>query len=499
MRGALLLFIYLFCTSISSYGITETPPTKEYQQIFQQKIIAKSKEELISSNNISDPTDEQNLNLISNNNAVSPICENCYDFNCYSQSYSNNNFCFECTETNLKLINKYLADGQNMKALEILNTMPQDEEVKYAKAVAYNNIKMYSDAKKALKGLITEKAKKLNYEIQQSQALTFTPSYIFLNQELTEVYDLDIRKVEMELSKYSENNLKAFIDYGMYLYISGNYKGDHLEDLTNEIRGGYEGRISEKIEQRTDIGIKVFQNGGALLNTNSWIKYYFNDALSLKIGFKRNNAEQSYLAAVGFPLNGDFTGRVAYNTGYTELRGDLPNRYYFLTNVGGGVFTAQNLPTNPFIEGTAIIGREVYKNPDNLWFQSLKIEAMSYNASYHQNLLSIPGVGPKNINRVFGGYFSPSFTSANTINMNLEGEHKKWNIKYGISGFIGGQVIFSPDQTRPNYGISPYLRWKLNDHLAVTLTYSYSNYLTFIRHFAMINIDIKLFRAKKVH
>lgn len=395
------------------------------------------------------------------------------------------------------LVYSYASDAQYFNALRILQGMHEDEEVNSAKAYIYYTLGMYSDANNALKGYINEDTIDLANQIKKLRAFNFTPSYTFLDQELTETYDLDVRKVGLTVSEYGAKNLKFFIDYGMYVYISGNYKDNHLEDVANEIKGGLEGRPTEKIAFRSDIGIKVFQSQDAMLVTDSWIKYFANDKLRYKLGFFRNNVEQSYLAAVGFPIGGVFTGQVVANKAYVEIEGDLPKQSYYILKFNGGAMTAQNLPTNLFIDTFAILGKNFYDNHENKWIQHAGVELMTNNLSYQQYLTNIPGAAdsPK---KTFGGYFSPSFYNANTVNLKIEGSHKEWHLKYGVKGFVGYQCLFSPDYNSMVYGIYPYVSYNLNDHVSVNLSYLFSNYALLLKHFFMISVDIKGFGKVKL-
>jgi len=398
-----------------------------------------------------------------------------------------------CKDAKMGMVYCYIANNQNLSALSLLNQMPKSEEVNYAKASIYYNLGMYSDAKDTISAFAQEDSRELLYQIKAARAITLTPSYTFLNQELNESYDLDLRKVAINLSEYGAKNLRYYLDYGMYVYISGNRNDNHLTNVTNEIRGGVQGRPTEKFEYKTDIGVKVFQEGGAMLNTDSWIKSYINDFFSYKVGFKRNNTEQSYLAAVGIPINGVFTGRISENKAYVEVEGRLPNRYYYFGRVGGGSYVGQNLPTNVFIDGLIGVGNVIYENPENKWFQTVTCELISYNASYQQSLLNIQN--PDNKDKPYGGYFSPSFYNADTIGIKLEGAYKKWHIKYGIKGFVGGQVVKTPDVMNPVYGVFPYLTYSLNDHVSVNLSYSFSDYIGIQRHLAVISLNIRGFNS----
>lgn len=399
-------------------------------------------------------------------------------------------------DATLGLVYAYMGNNEKLKALELLKQMPPDDEVNYTKANLYYNMGMYSDAQDVLRGMVQRNAQILKYEVKRAKAFTLTPSYTFFDQELSDKYDLDLRKVGIGISEYGAKNLKSFIDYGLYVYISGLHKEGHLTNVTNEIRGGIQGRPTEKLEFRTDTGIKAFQFQGDMLVTDNWIKHYVNDYFNYKIGFRRNNTEQSYLAAVGFPINGIFTGRVAENRFYTEMEGRLPNKFYWFLRGGGGTFNGQNLPTNPYVDGAVGLGKILYNEPKNKWIQFITIEAMNYNSSYQRNLLSIPA--PESINNgTFGGYFSPSFYIADTVSLKLEGEIKKWHLTYGFKGFVGGQAVFSPDFSSPVYGVFPFLSYKLNDHLGVNLSYSFSDYSGIQRHYAIISVNIRFFNGKR--
>lgn len=394
------------------------------------------------------------------------------------------------------LVYSYTSAAQYFSALEILNNMPKDEEVNSTKSYIYYTLGMYSDANKNLKGYINKDTIDLANQIKKLRAFTFTPSYTFLNQELSETYDLDVRKIGLMLSEYGANNIKGFIDYGMYIYMSGPYKDNHFEDVANEIKGGIEGRPTEKFAFRSDIGIKVFQVQGGMLITDSWFKYYLNDNLKFKLGFFRNNLEQSYLSAVGIPIHGIFTGQIAINKAYLEIEGRLPKKSYCVLKFNGGAMTAQNLPTNAFVDSFVILGKNIYDNHDNEWIQHAALEFMTNNISYQMNMFSIPGADPPK--NTFGGYFSPSFYNAETLNFNVEGSNKKLRLKYGLKCFLGYQTMFSPDASSVVYGIYPYAAYNLNDHLAVNLSYIYSNYASVLRHFFMISVDVKLFRKARL-
>lgn len=396
-------------------------------------------------------------------------------------------------EAKMGLAYTYIANNENFSALRILNQIPRDDEVEYLKAKVYYYMEMYSDARDALRGVTSQSAEALRYKIRHIRANTVTPSYTILNQQLADAYDLDMNKVGINMSQYVGRNMLVFTEYNMYVYTSGNFNDNHLNNVTNEIRGGFEGRPTEKIAVRSDIGLKVFEYEGAMINTDSWIRYFVNDSLRLKAGFRRNNVIQSYLSAVGFPIDGVFMGRAAENKAYIEVDKKYPKKYYSFARIGGGAVTEQNLPTNSFIDGMIGFGRVIYTNPDNKWIQIITADVASYNSSYQSNVLNIRAKSGD----IFGNYFSPAFYTANTVNVKFAGQVSKWHLDYGLNTFVGGQFILGPDDATVVFGLLPYLSYNLNDHICVNLSYAFSDYSNIVRHLAFISVNIRGFTHGK--
>lgn len=508
-----------------------------------------------------------------------------------------------CKSAQLGIVHSYLANGDNLKALEILKKMPADADVKLMKTKIYYNLGMYSDAfnnipskqecescpidkitknrtnknkrrhrmavdyskiiklseilkdkeernSKTLKTIsdesepkvtselpeshlemeiespgaapvgsslytipslpsyayptavperaktfhatVYENAQDLKYKIKRTEAITLTPSYSFLFQQLADEFDLDYHKFGIQMSKWTDGNKNVFIENNIIVYSSGHVLGgSKLDNVTNELRGGVQARPSEKWEYRADLGVKAFQFGnGAMLITDSWIKHYFSDKFNLNLGYRRNNIEQSYLSAVGEPVNGVFTGRAADNKIYLEFERKLPYGFYSFGRGSYGIICAQNLPTNQYTEGMLGIGKLLYNNPKNKWINTFGVDIVSYNSAYQYNLLNIYN----NAGKVFGGYFSPSYFNATTANLKLEGEINKWHLKYGIKGFGGIQTAMSPDSTTPAWGFSPYVSYDLNDNICINLAYNHFNYASVQRDQFMINAVIRGFR-----
>lgn len=413
------------------------------------------------------------------------------------------------------IVHSYLANGDKMHALDVLSQMPVDDEVRLNASRAYYemgthpktisdswlnatsallsypeyDIAMNSEATNVLRGVVNEDAIELRKELRKDRAITITPSYSLLLQKLADKYDLDINKWGISVSQLTNNNKNVFMEYNMYIYSSGKFDEgtSRLNNITNELRAGVQRRVNEKFEYRADIGGKFFQYGGALVNTDSWLKYFFNDNLSVRAGFRRNNVEQSYLSAVGFALDGVFTGRVISNNPYIEYDYKLPNQYYTFGRLGYGALTGDNIQTNQYIEGMIGIGRTVYNNPDNKWIQTVNVDLVSYNASYQYNLLNIYD----STGTAFGGYYSPEYFTANTANIKIEGEYKKWRLRYGFKGFVGGEYAIRPNQTGVVWDVCPYLAYELNDHVTINLLYNHFNFADITRDQIIVNAVIR--------
>lgn len=415
------------------------------------------------------------------------------------------------------IVHSYQANGDSMQALEALERVDVNDESKYAvsktlydmgshpKALyaipnntgsaflmyPYYDLGLYSEASNILSGMVsrTEDSQELEHDLAKDKAITITPSYSLLIQQLADTYDLDVNKMGLNVSQVTEGNKNVFLEYNMYIYSSGKFNSNQLNNVTNELRAGIQTRVSEKLEYRLDIGGKFFQFGGALANTDSWIKYFFNDNFALRFGFKRNNIEQSYLSAVGFALDGIFTGRVVENKSYVEYDWKLPKQYYSFGRVGYGALTGQNMLTNQYIEGMLGVGRTIYNNPDNKWIQTVNLDLVTYNSSYQYNLLNIYD----STGNVFGGYFSPEFFTANTVNLKVEGEVKKWRLKYGLRGFVGGQYAKRPSLAGPVWDVCPYIAYDINDYITINLLYNYFSFADIRRDQIMVNAVIKRF------
>lgn len=450
----------------------------------------------------------------------------------------------DCKAVNKGIVHSYISNGEALRALELLDQMPQEEDVRLIKAQIYYKLGMYTSAKEVLpcrsdakvsteipvisseeksrsfkseldeselrvipeipqhesstntestpilRAEIYENAQSLRTRIKKDEAIVFTPSYSFVFQQLAQEFKLDLHKFGLTAAKRVDENTNVFGEYNIIIYSSGDL--NQQNNVVNEFRGGVQARPTEKFEYRGDFGVKSFEFGnGAMLLCDSWIKYYYSDKFNLKLGFKRNNIEQSYLSAVGRPVDGVFTGRAADNKLYLDFERRLPYKLYSFGRGSFGTINAQNLITNQYLEAIFGVGRVLYDNPRNKWINTFAADIVSYNSGYKYNLLNIfnsAGV-------LFGGYFSPQFFDATTANLKIEGQIRKWHLKWGLKGFAGIQTAMTPDQTNQAWGFSPYATYEINDHVSVNVAYNYYRYAGVRRDQFMISAVIRGFRS----
>lgn len=388
----------------------------------------------------------------------------------------------------IAIAHSYIANDEKLSALEELDKLSDDDETKLMKAQVYYNMNMLTDAKEEISDTYNWDAKDLRYKIKRDNAITIIPNYTGFYQTLANEFQLNYQRYGLALSQNVNRNANVFMEYNVYAYTSG--PTSFLSNVTNEFKGGIQQRPNKKWEYRADIGVKAFQNHGGMLLSNSWIKHYFNDWFALKLGFYRNNVEQSYTSAVGQYISGIFTGQVAENRVFLEYEAKLPHQFYSFGRGSYGLMTAQNLPTNQFMEGYVGLGKAFYNNPQNPWINTFAFDVVSYNSAYQYNLLNIYS----NTGQLFGGYFSPSYFNATTGNVKIEGYIKKLRLHYGVKAFGGIQQSLSPDLQTPTYGYNPYVALDINDHMTLNASYNHFNYAYMQRDIFMFYLVIRGFR-----
>ena len=394
------------------------------------------------------------------------------------------------------LTHSYISEGSELKALQELKKLPEDYEIQYLKAKAYYNLELFENSYRILQNLPeTDEVLKLKNEIKRKRAYQFVMGYELYVQKLNEEFKMDANKIAFSNSCY-EKNMQIYLDYIMFLYTSGVLSGqgpEPLNDFTNEIRLGTQGRLNEKIALRGDIGIKAFQQYGVMLLTDSWIKYYLNDKFNVKLGFHRNNTEQTFLSAVGVNIDGRFTGQVVDNNLYLDLTYRLPYRSYLFAKGGIGVKDGYNMPNNPYWEGMLGIGKLFRYDLSKPFLQKISVDLVTYQSGYKYNqefLYDSKGL-------LYGGYFSPEWYSDNTLNINFAGKVKNTNLSYGFGIFSGWQLSNSPIDSLYIYGGSVDGKYRLNDYISFDIQYRYYRYANITRNQFLFNIMISIFKSNK--
>lgn len=398
----------------------------------------------------------------------------------------------------LGLTQNYIYIGSPLTALGALVNVPKNQQTNFLKAKAYYNMEMYQEAYEILDNIEqSDEVISLKNQIKKRRAYQFVTGYELYVQKLNEEFKMDANKIAFSNSCY-EKNMQVYFDYVMHIYTSGVLPGqgyEPLNNVTNEIRLGTQGRLKEKIALRADFGAKFFQDSGAMLLTDSWIKYYHSDNFNCRLGFSRNNTEQTFLSAVGVNIDNRFTGQVANNNLYINPVFRLPKRAYVVTKIAGGLRDGYNLPNNFYWEGLLGIGKIIRYDETKPYLQKIAIDLVSYNSGYQRNLQKIYD----SKGYLYGGYFSPKWYSDDTVNLSFSGQLKKTNLSYGLGVFGGWQFADEPDQSLFIYGASVHTKYNINDYLNCVLQYRYYKYANVTRNQLVFDIVINLYKkvAKK--
>ncbi len=388
----------------------------------------------------------------------------------------------------------YIANADNIMALREMKGMPVDDDLAYTRGQTYYDMSMFSNAQDSIKGVFSPESRKLLQKTRRERAWIIQPNYMFLNQQLSDSFDLDANKVGVLSSKYVGNNINIFTDYNMYIYSSGAIQNGHkLNNVTNEFRVGAEGRPLPKFAFRGDLGGKFYQEFGEMLITDSWVKYYPNDRLNFKLGFKRNNLEQSYVSAVGAFIDGVYTGQVPDNKAYLEYEARHKTRFYSFGRAAVGVMGGKNLVANPYTEAMLGGGCVIYDNKENKFLKKANFDLVSYNSHYSHDLLDLYS----NNGKLYGGYWSPQFFSANTANLKLEGNTKNEKLFYGVRGFVGSQLAYDPYINDTAFGVSVFVLLNMNDHAAFRAEYNYYNYAQLRKDQVFVSFILRGFKSVK--
>lgn len=395
----------------------------------------------------------------------------------------------------MSLNQSYISTGSELAGLKELSKLESNPETEFLKAKAYYNLELFEDAMRILNSMVqTEDVLRLKNEIHRKRAFCFVSGYEIYLQKLNEEFKLDVNKIALSNSCY-EKNMQVYLDYIMYVYTSGVLKGQGTEpknNFTNEIRLGTQGRLNQKFALKADLGVKIFQDRGAMLLTDTWVKYYPNDNFNLKLGFHRNNSEQTFLSAVGVMIDNKFTGQIADNNLYLDSSYRLPKRAYLFSKLGVGVKEGDNIYSNPYWEGMIGVGKLLRYDLTKPYLQKISTDLVSYNSGYRRNLENIYD----SQGYLYGGYFSPRWYSDNTINLSFVGNIKN-KFSYGYGAFSGWQFAVQPYQSMFIWGASAFCKYRVGKHLSLEGQYRYYRYANVVRNQLIFDLVISLFKSEK--
>ncbi len=392
----------------------------------------------------------------------------------------------------MSLNQNYISTGFELSGLNELAKLDKNYDTDFLKAKAYYNIELYEDAVRILKNMPqTDEVLQLQHEINRKRAYQLAFGYELYIQKLSEEFKLDVNKIAYSNSAYHKN-MQVYLDYIMYLYTSGRLPGQGYEphnNFTNEIRLGTQGRINKNFALKGDFGVKIFQNRGAMLLTDSWIKYYPNDNFNVKLGFHRNNTEQTFLSAVGVMIDNKFTGQIADNNLYVDSTLRLPYRSYLFNKTGIGLREGYNISNNLYWESLIGIGKLLRYDLSKPYLQKIALNLVSYNSGYQKNLENIYD----SQGFLYGGYFSPIWYSDNTISLSLAGRTKD-KFSYGCGSFAGVQYSYKPTNSMFIWGASVFGKYKFSEHFSAELQYRYYKYANVVRNQLLFDVVISIFK-----
>ncbi len=353
-------------------------------------------------------------------------------------------------------------------ALEKTEQLTNSEEKKILKGLIFASLNMMNSAEDMLKDIENPVLEAYKGSLHRENMIETLPFYGLLNQDLNDKYDLDYQKWGINNTKNIKDS-KIELDYKMIQYTSSNLSFDGC--LVNYIKFSTNARPEPKWEYRASVAGKFFeQNGSPLLLGDIWVKYHFNDFVSLKLGAARDSVEQSYITAVGSVIDNDFTGRAGNNKIFIETKIRMKKDFYLSARGNAGFYNASSLPENFYFSGYVNIGKRIYNNPHNPYLQKIDFDITSYNLGFRDDLLNIYGQNGAE----YGGYFSPRYYNATAANIRFEGEYKR--LSYGLKGFIGEQISTDDNSMTPTFGVSPYIKFKINNRLYLKATYSFSEF-----------------------
>lgn len=400
----------------------------------------------------------------------------------------------------------YASTEDNLKALEILNALPQNDDVRYEKGKTYYNMKMYADATKCLIDNKLEKAKKLYGTVQTLQRVTSQPEYNSYQQSGDENNKLQYNKYNIELSKYTAHNLKPKADFSIVPYRTSN-KAAKRNAYKYSI--GMEGRPVPKYAFDSEVGIIHFNDAGNMLTGKFLNEYYFNDKFKVNLGFQRENLERSMLSSAGVipetgPFAGDLVGQIADNRVKAGYVYKMPKYFFNYGSYDLGFAKGDHVPTNIYHEGVLGLGKVIYTRPKGHLLDLAMTEVTGYYGHYKDNRLGFGGasltadpIGSDGMspyasgrNPGLGGYFSPKYVFSEKVALHLRGSLNILRLSYNLYNYAGMQNI-AYNNSDFIWGSRAVLAYNEEGAYGLRLLYGYEDYNQAKRHNFAVNLIIR--------
>ncbi len=401
-----------------------------------------------------------------------------------------------------------------LTGLEILDTLEENDKIRYEKGNAYFKMQMYSDALENLKNNKLLKAQRLQGRVLNRMEIRATPEFDFSATNFPQGganpnTKLRFSSYGVEFSDYPQylglekTNLKFKSRWNITPYYSGSGTSSR-NALANYYSVGFEGRPYRNLATDNEFGLKFFNTGDGLIEAKSLWDIHVNDTVKLHFGYERFNIEETLLSTAGIkPATGPFAGMLvgqAVNNkfklfGYT-LR--FPYDWFSYGSYSLGNISGINIADNSYSEGVIGLGKVLYTRPEGRLLDLIMPEYTFYYTGYDKNLLGFGGaslnsnpVGSSGISPftspLVGGYFSPEYLISNQIALHLRGTIKKLNTKYYLIGFTGLQNVAN-NSMDITWGARIKLTYNEEGPFGLAISYGIQDYDVIMKHYIMAQV-----------
>ena len=419
--------------------------------------------------------------------------------------------------------------GDNFQSIEILEKLPQEDDVTFNLAKAYNElgkrdisletgIPYYifnlsygalgrnDKALELLKNNPKQNAKELEAEIKMRIKPALEPLFNY--------YELSGNANAVRWNKlggngyfYPKPNIKSIGSITTTKYIS-----DVVSARGTLYSIGSEGRSHDHFGYTSAVGIQDFSYKGSIILGNMTFKAFLNDNITLSSGYIRYLDEiDSYMSAAGVipevgPFANQLVGRIIDNK-FMILNSafKLPHKTYAYAGYNIGNRYGSNSPANLYQEAPVGTGIMLFSAPEEFFINQILAGYDFYYLGFRRDMSGFGGANlnnspvgsdgtspyPTPSNPGVGGYFSPTFFIANKFPLTIKGGFKKAGIRYLLSGFLGSQSMRGPYElvnnvpgihSTPYYGYTFGLTYNENGRIGARAYYDFNNYRTVKQH-----------------